>query len=446
MTYSKKFLMLSALSIVSMCVFWVWFLSGYKFGVPKADDLNYFYFVSKDLLAGNDVIRTLRDGHGAHISIQQKLISTINLKFFGYDMRWLVMAGPFIAAGWILVVLLWMYKQRVNVAFIPILAIFIMTPVMFRQFDYNMIAFGGSLNFLGMYIFFYSVERYYNSGKITLFIGASLYLVFVVATKLYGLLFASAVAAGLVLVAARFVPGVETGKLNARKWALRIGIVTAVFAAGHIAYEFILIETHARSPGRLDITAIPSGVLYGFFNGIGGRMLEDALDVEIGRLAIGGFAFAVYVTIVLATLKDLIRKRRIFVLCLLGYPLVAMAGILVLRGDEATLFPRYAAKFSLVWVGAALAVAVYGSGSSKRLWIKRGLFGLLLLVAMVHLSTLHQMMGYRQAAARMEAAALQTLETGEFGLDFNPALFNCRLGRDRCIQVLTEIRERRDME
>ncbi len=429
------------ISTVILVVLWEWFLLGYKFGVPRTDDINFYYWSARQMEAGGNWLEIFRQAHGPHMSIQNKILSFSLLQWFGYDMRWYIVAGPMLAAVWAIIFLIYAKNNGSYWFYVPAIVFLTAPPAIFRSLDYNMLALDGSLGFVGIYMVFFFFEKWINNGKWIGLLLSSLYLVFLYSTTAYQIVFASCVVAGSLVLGAK-VSGIQM-QGDLRVMLKRLALTVVSFLALHVLYVMAAIDrSPPPGPLTLDPIVLTQALLNGFYLTMGGGMLNPYFP-NWSPWQIGIIGAVIFVGVGLICLPTLIKKRALFVLAVVAFPFISMAGTVLLRGESATLFPRYSHLFATFWPALALAVAMFAREREAKTWIKCGVSAALCLVIAINVATIRPLLAYRASAANAERAANDLLLRDDISGDFNPALLQCRRTLDQCREAILDIRARR---
>ncbi|MHA6288862.1 hypothetical protein [Maricaulis sp. CAU 1757] len=452
---------------------WILYLIHHKASVPTRDDLNFFL----PLLVGSDPGLSWADvlsPQGPHFHISYKLMTQLLYDWTGYNVLVFSVFGPLsvVLLCWVL----FRYLKAETSVFDPIpltadtfksgrvwlvlcavllIPVLVFTPLKSIDFVYDMLTLNGMLSITSLILMLYVCSKYLH-GRGGL---AWVFIVGLIAVWWFGVAtfkpFFLALVAAAVLAGMPFPGATGYFRIDLKRLALLVGF----FACLWISYDVMLevFDAHLGEPSEFSFVNMLGWLEGGLFQSLGGRVWFDrlGLPVEFGASRLALFVWIVAGCVLI--LPFLISGRHIFLLAMLGQPLISAVSAGIVRGGVE--MPRYQGLFGLFWVGVGLVAVVAfadwmrsrearpasrkGWDTSFRIAAKDG--SVLLLIPAI--SSMVSYSGYlsdhsvyvRRHFARQEVIFYSHPELS----DRDVQVLNCRQGVEVCQELVDAVRAKR---
>jgi len=419
-------------------------------GIPRADDLNFYYPWVQDFLA-NPSFKKFVEPHGGYSHFLYKTISIINYKFLDYDLRYYFCLSPLvlILTSVILLKSVSLFENWKSILLSFILVIMIFSPARMGQMSYDMISFQGNINFLAIFFLMISTEQLLNakfSSKNTFnFLLSALLAILLSVSALTKVFLVPLIVAIIFNFARLFFLKQASYKLFLKYLSVMI-ILFIVFVT-----EDLLITSAGHVPAAstfgIDLSTSFIAVKSGAFNAFIGPIFVNVVDFMEQNKLMGWALFALYCGGVSYLSLRLISKGKVFALALIGAPILFSIVGYNLRGSLN--WPRYQGVLLIFPLGIIYGILCLQSTSDNSdakkynpvLISTSGCVAVLLAWLLIRNVYLANHYSYIAGSKwkYYQSSRVEFLEPGPLD-PLSLKSFSCNLGQKKCTEIINDIR------
>lgn len=326
-----------------LCLWWWNYFSLSEDGIPRGDDLNFYFPWVQEFLA-NPSFETFMKPHGGYAVFLYKLITIFNFQFFKYDLNYYFFLAPIVlvVTSIIFVKSGQFIKSWLGIFLAICLILMIFSPARMGQMSYDMISFQGNVNFLAIFFLMISTEGVVK-GKFS----RRTLIVFLLAAFLAIFMSVSALTKVFIipLILALTFEALRLVYLKQGSYTIFIKFILVIIAlvVVIILEDLMLMAAGYKSAGstlNIDLKNIVFAVREGVFHGFIGEIYSK--KIGISPLYLNFFKWLVlafYSVFVIYLSLRAFWNGHIFALALIGAPILFSIVGYNLRGSLN--WPRY---------------------------------------------------------------------------------------------------------